>query len=525
MVDGATRALTPARIELIDERGVAQVPGGALRVLGECEGHPQHDWDDDALAPTGVLDPTTDTMHFYASEPIEVPLPPGRYQVTVQKGFEYGRQSTAVELGPGERRELEIELSRWTSSAEAGWFSADGHLHISRPDAQVDSILVQWMRAEDLNVANLLQMGDYRGVAAARQRSFGEGAIHQDGETIIASGQENPRAWILGHGIVLGARSYIDLPDRYLIYRDVWEESRAEGGLNGYAHFRAAGLPVDASAGLIDFLEVLQFDVSDPAALYDQLNLGFRIAPTAGTDFPCFPSGPPGSQRFYTKVEGPLRYASWLDGVRKGRTFVTNGPLLDFSIEGVGIGGDVRLGSAGEVRVRGAVRFDPDRDDVTSLELVREGEVVYTQEEPAAPGVIRFEITPSIDRATWFALRAVGTKVGAKAFAVSGLPRTSAAHTAAILVDVEGSPPLARGRTAARVATTVLDGLSELENRFSVESLEGIQGPLPEAVTGINAEIGLRDRAAVLRGIETAREFYEGIAASTTPLEPRDGSR
>jgi len=349
---------------------------------------------------------------------------------------------------------------------------------------------------------------------AARQRSFGASAVVQDGDTIIASGQENPRAWILGHGIVLGARSYIDSHDRYLIYGDVWREARAQSALNGYAHLKAPGLWLDAPSGLIDFLEVLQFDVSDPRALYDALNLGFRIAPTAGTDFPCYPAGPPGAQRFYTRVEGELTYASWLEGVRKGRTFVTNGPLLDLSIEGVGIGGDVELEAPGEVRVVGTVRFDPERDDVASLELIEGGEVVYTEEEFSEPGVLRLDITPSVDASTWFALRATGTKIGAKPLSLSGEPRSSEAHTAAIFVDVAGTPSLAKRPRAAAVSTAVLTELEELADRFSLDSLKSIRGEVKEAIFGISAEVGLRDREAVLDEIDEARRYYGAIASS-----------
>src|SRR5690606_2306204 len=124
----------------------------------------------------------------------------------------------------------------------------------------------------------------------------------------------------------------------YLIYRDVWEEAHAQGALNGYAHLHAVGYWLDAPYGLIDFLEVLQFDIQAPRTLYDAWNLGFRLTPTAGTDFPCAPAGPPGSQRFYARVAGPLSYAAWLEAVRQGRTFVSNGPLLELAVQGASIG-------------------------------------------------------------------------------------------------------------------------------------------------------------------------------------------
>lgn len=79
------------------------------------------------------------------------------------------------------------------------------------------------MRAEDVHVATLLQAGEHGGrIESAPQGGFGAGAVFQDGDTIVASGQENPRTWLLGHGIVLGADAYLDAPGNHLAYDTVW---------------------------------------------------------------------------------------------------------------------------------------------------------------------------------------------------------------------------------------------------------------------------------------------------------------
>lgn len=510
--DAATGEATPARVSVVDAGGASHVPDGALPIpAGECEGPPSPD----AVETPGIFDPASGTTQFYVTGPIDVSLPPGRYRVTAQKGLEYEQRSVAVDLVQGERPSVEIELPRWTHAAADGWYSADGHLHIARREEAVDPVLSQWMEAEDLNVANLLQMGSYHGVVAAEQRSFGEASVHQKGDTIVASAQENPRAWILGHGIVLGARSYLDAPDGYLVYRPIWEQARAQGALSGYAHWGGAGLLLDAPSGLIDFIEVLQFDVSDPAALYEMLDLGLRLAPTAGTDFPCWPAGPPGTQRFYTRVEGPLTYAAWLDAVRAGATFVTNGPMLEFTIDGVGIGGDLALDAPKLVRVAASVRFDPARDDVARLELVSEGHVAHVEDERSEPGRIRFEAVREVEESTWFALRASGTKVDAMPSMLDGGPRGSNAHTGAIFVHVAGTPPLGERPRAAAVSDAALSELGRLEGRFSEEAIGRLRGPLPEAVTGITADVARRDRRAVLRKIAEARQFYDAVASGS----------
>ena len=84
------------------------------------------------------------------------------------------------------------------------------------------------------------------------------------------------------------------------------------------------------------------------ALWYRLLNCGFRLAATAGTDtfmntadngeF----SNPPAGDRVYVRVEGEFTTESWCDGVRRGRTFVTDGPMLSLEVNGAhGIGDEI----------------------------------------------------------------------------------------------------------------------------------------------------------------------------------------
>ena len=160
----------------------------------------------------------------------------------------------------------------------------------------------------------------------------------------MATGQENPRTHFRGHTITLGASSAIHFPEHYLIYRLVFEEARRQGALSGYAHYGndivggPYGLGIDLPHGLVSFLEVLQFNRGIYDVWYEILNTAFRMTPTAGTDYPCGRVTIPGRERFYTKVEGPFTYKNWLEGVRRSHTFVTNGPILEFQVNGKGMG-------------------------------------------------------------------------------------------------------------------------------------------------------------------------------------------
>jgi hypothetical protein len=64
-----------------------------------------------------------------------------------------------------------------------------------------------------------------------------------------------------------------------------------------------------------------------------------------------------GQGRVYAKIDGPLRYSAWLEALRAGRSYVSDGRshLLDFRVNGVEVGtnaSEVKLTRSGTVQVR-----------------------------------------------------------------------------------------------------------------------------------------------------------------------------
>lgn len=542
ILDGAG-VPSPARIELLDERGGAHITEDALEIKVECFTTPFPEWADSLQRVQSLHNPYTGTSQFYVDGEARTSLAPGRYRLTATRGIEYRAETVELDVAASEVTRVELTPQRWIDMPALGWYSADDHLHITRVTPEDDATIGTWMRAEDLHIANLLQMGTAEHFDITPQYAFGDAGVHRAQETLLVSGQEHPRTHVLGHTIILGAEAAIDRRDSYTVYRGFWEEAKRLGGAAGYAHWGTGqardGLAIDAPSGLLSFIEVLQFDLPHYEIWYEVLNLGTRIAPSAGTDFPCIPSIP-GRERFYTRVEGPPERASWVEGVRRGRTFVTNGPMLELDVDGVGIGGDLRLESPRAVRIRGRVRFDPARDDVLRLELVRNGALAAVAEERSAPGEISLDVSTAVREPAWFALRAVGEKVGETRmqtpwyltprslqmgcrfgcgaslferaeFVGAGRVRPAAAHTAPVyvtLAGVEAAPPVA-------LARRTLERLDLLEARLADERLDELVVFRPFAgellVDGVPAQALRRDRAPLRALIDSARAHYRTI--------------
>ena len=541
---------TPARVELLPAEGDADdapVPDDALPVVIECGLAPLPAWLEQTNRSRRIHNPYTGTDQFYLAGHTTMDLAPGAYTLRVYKGPEYRVSRHRIEIRSGEREQVSVEMERWIDPASEGWYGADDHIHITRLQAADNPWISTWMRAEGLRVANLLQMGTAEQFGVTPQYAFGDAGVYSSGgadATTLVTGQEHPRTHLLGHTITLGAREAIDLRDTYIVFEGFWRESERLGGVSGFAHFGLGpandGLAVSAPGGRIRFVEVLQFEYAQYRAWYELLDMGFRVAPSAGTDFPCGPSIP-GRERVYVQVDGELDRASFVEGVRAGRTFVSNGPVLSLEAsaangEPVGVGGEIALPSPGTIHVRGSARFDPESDHLDALELVQGGQVVRVETAATEPGRITLDAEIPIDGSTWIALRTAGHKLDEAPYVPIDIPewvnaairrigggwsfegraeydaglthRPTAAHTAAIRLHVAGTTP-----ASAEVARRWLARLDDLEARIGEDRIDEVEvwAGFPYS-DGVSLEHVRRNRPALLDAIASARQHYEDLA-------------
>ncbi len=467
IVDATTGAPVPARIEVVDDHGQSYIADDGIPVGADCkEVEVASKGGDEAKVFNArrITTNHTDKDEFYSTGTSVLQLPPGKHRVTVRKGIEYLSQNLPVTIETGKSAALTVKLARWIKMADRGWYGADGHLHITRSSPDRNAGLSKWMQAEDLQFANLLQWGTAKKFLNSIQYAYGPAGVFKDGDSFIAAGQEHPRTHILGHTMIWGASSAIDLREQYLLYNRFWEEARRQGAITGYAHGGLSagaqnGLSLDLPQKTIDFNEVLQNGRGKYDVWYNVLNTGFRLTPVAGTDYPCIDTFP-GRERFYTQVTGPVTYRAWLDGVRDGRTFVTNGPLLELKVADQGIGGEVRLKKPQPISIHARVFFDATRDDVKDLELVENGRVIKTVARQGNAPEIRLDLKYRAQEAAWLAIRASGAKLG------EIRPARALAHSGAVYVTVQNAPSLAEHPRARALARTWSTRLAELEGRL-----------------------------------------------------------
>jgi hypothetical protein len=236
IVDAAGRP-TPVRVRLVSSTGERPEVRGALAVSQSAIPIPRQ-----AIA---VMWGTNDRAEGYAIQPdgsfyvdgaFDVRVPPGTYGLTISKGFEYTAQTIPVTLASNANVMREVRMARWVDMPAKGWYAADDHIHLRRSPAD-NAKIAKWIAAEDLQVGNLLQMGDFFATYFS-QYSFGEsGRYQQDGRMLVA-GQEEPRTPEIGHTISLGAGEFVRMSRDYYSFDRIFDRVHELGGVTGFAQGR-----------------------------------------------------------------------------------------------------------------------------------------------------------------------------------------------------------------------------------------------------------------------------------------------
>ena len=418
------------------------------------------------LAPDFYFQP-----QVYRADGESIDLPSGSFTLTVSRGPEYLPQSRRVALaGPDEWL---FRLVRWIDPARYGWYSGDHHIHsagCSHYDNPTEGVLPRDMwpqiAGEALHVASVLTWGP----SYYFQKQFFTGDDHplsKPGKRLMhydleISGFPSSHA---GHLVLLGLKDQDYPGTKRLEDWPTWtlpilRWAKAQGAVVGFAH---SGWGLNVRSQTLPNLEMPAFDgiganefivdVTHPDAVdfisagdtphiwelniwYHTLNAGFRTRISGETDFPCITDDRVGLARSYAKVDGALTYRKWIDAVKAGRNYVSDGKshLMDFTVNDVQGGtrdSELRLGEPGRVTVtaKAAARLDESPNDAlrrqpydvtpywdlerarigtrreVAVEIVVNGLVVASQPLVADGAIRDLTFDVPIERSSWIAAR------------------------------------------------------------------------------------------------------------------------
>ncbi len=220
----------------------------------------------------------------------------------------------------------------------------------------------------------------------------------------------------------------------------VWTEFGRSGTGDPEGGFSGETL-ADLLLGKIDVIEIDSLDgprnrLTDE--WYRLLSCGLKV-PIVGGSAKISNEIVLGGVRTYARLkEGEeFTYKSWVEAIRAGRTFVTNGPLLSFTVNGLDPGASIDLpADQRTVSIRAeANSYMP----FERLELIANGAAVAAVEATAdASGSLcsaKLEGAFEVPGGGWLAARCWG-----EGQVYTGCPRRIAAHTSPVYVNVAGKP-------------------------------------------------------------------------------------
>jgi hypothetical protein len=432
--DAATGQPTPVRLRLTDAAGNYYPPLGRLAQFATGRGQ-----DVGGNLLLGAK------QYAYIDGACEVPLPAGPIRAELWKGPEYRPQIVETQLAAG-KLALRLSVERWTDLREQGWFSGDTRTHYLSPAAA----LLEGT-AEELAVVNVLafagRIKDQFGNALAAIPNildFGgqKTALERAGHLVVINTHNvHP---VLGSLGLLNCHRVVypltfggpDGADDWTLY-DWCGQCHRKGGLVVWtrAWHEARDFPLgeplaDLVLGQVDAFEIDFFEDSPFDVLsdwYDLLNCGFRL-PLVGGSGKDSNGVPLGAMRTYARLASgeALTYKGWIEAVRRGDTFVTNGPLLSLTGQWLAPGQVVGV----RAEARSIIPFE-------HLELIAAGQVIASAAPSGDPCTAVIEAEVSMKGSGWLAARCRGSHL---------LPQHSApqrvfAHTSPAYFTVpEGKP-------------------------------------------------------------------------------------
>lgn len=448
------------RVKILDELGKPT----PVRLYVEAS-------DNKAYCPSGeqifyyALDPDATRPGFFVGSGDDTFVAPaGRLRLVALKGVEYRIAERSIDIAPDDTAEITITMERWTNWADRGWYSGENHFHANYNGSyyQRPNQSLAWLEAEDLNAANMI-VANSQG-AFVHDKEFFTGAVDplSTDRYKLFWGEEYRNSDPLGHmgflnikklvppfyTTVVGSDSPYDSPLNTMAAM----KAREQSGLVTYMHpisgatadvfdtnLGAKESPVTAALGALDALDILPYGDAAYSMWYTMLNAGLKISPGAGTD--CFTNWRginriPGGARQYVQVGSKMDWERWIERYREGRVFVTNGPLIEFTVNGQDMGEVIRASADAPYRARIAAEISS-RVPLERIELVANGEVIETREVSPSEQTVRVVKEAQVRDSTWFAVRVVGRR----SRGIDEIPR---AHSGPVYVHIGGKPPLVK---------------------------------------------------------------------------------
>lgn len=409
---------------------------------------------------------------FPQEEGKEVKLPVGTYLVTASRGPEYSMDKRAVEILKKELQELTFLIDRVVETPNL--ISIDPHMHTNKSDGRlriperIKSVVAEGVDvavATDHNyitdyypVLQKLGLNKYLAVIKGSEVTV-SGLIHYNTYPLKYRPEEE------GNGVIypvsdeaspLFERSRKKDPEA------IFQVNHPRSGTLGYFNTYLLDLEsaafarenFDTSFDLLEVMNGPNYYSSNSVAVEDWLHLlnrGYYFPLIGSSDSHSIARGEPGYSRTYVMYEGEegdnLNWKALALSLKKGRSFASNGPLVEFKVDNRYTSGDSFTSSDGKVEIWIKVQSAP-WVAVDEVRLIVNGERKIISPVEASKEVIQkftTQISLKLERDSYIAIEVLGKKSlypVLQRYSRKGLLKDAAlpyALTNPVFIDVDGN--------------------------------------------------------------------------------------
>ncbi len=407
------RPMGKLRVKIIDDTGKVTAARVHLNAADGRSYAPQESW----LRVDWIMYDHMDKEeyhYFHTDGEFEIDLPPGKATFGVAKGFEFFPVDQEVNVREDRPESVTIRLKRLDKARDKGWWDGANHFHMNYSGVYYNPPKTMMFQgdAEDIHVLNNLICNKEQRIPDIAHFTGKPDPVSTSERILFHNQEYHPPFW--GHGAFLNLKEHYVIPD-YVGYQNTVVASlypsntvpnqvaRAQGALAGYAHGVGSNFAADLALETVDFVEVNSIEGMEP--LYRAWNCGYDVVASAGEDAfgNFYRSYIIGSNRVYVKTGKQLDYDKWIADFRAGRSFVSAGPLVYFTLNGKDPGDTINL-SAGSHKMHAKAEVRSIMP-IESIELLFNNKVVATLEPSGEVRTATLDEQVSIEGSGWFAVR------------------------------------------------------------------------------------------------------------------------
>jgi len=430
-------ALGTMTLRLRDKRGAA-VPG-KVSFLGLAPADSPYFPPENPIISSRGIDATRNTV-WPGKNDFALALPAGTYLAVASRGPQFTRELKTIEVFAGRNPDLNLTIDR--AVFPAGLVTLDPHMHTLYSDGTLTiAERLKSLVAEGIDVAVPTDHNFATDYALELERLglTGDLAVIPGSEVTAPGGSIHFNIYPFTPKPGGKARGAISVEDDTPAVLFKLAREQNPGAILQVNHPRSSGLgyfltykldaekaaeakaPFDMSFDVMEAMNGARGGASNRASIRDWfhfLNRGYAIKITGSSDAHGYDGGETGYSRTYVLYNGKkakaLDQAALVRAVKEGRSFVSNGPIVEV-LAGSKTLGDTLTAKRGKVDLAVTVTAAPWMD-ISEIRVIVNGETKQTVPAGTAgeegSGVVKYRgrVRLTLDRDSWIVVEAIGRK-------------------------------------------------------------------------------------------------------------------